>query len=258
MVESEGFKYGDGFQIIIPFLSVYILVAGAAYTLGYWALFPINIFDYIGVVDIAKSSVPGLMVSVLMIFSMVVKNVFMNNFNNDSVEVAESKYASFLIKHKRIFVSLFTMMPISLYVPIAFYPRFVVEYANVFDWLLWVFTGLACVVSYIYLISKGYANKLNSRRFMLGATIITMIFVPLASFSIGFGQARQLILGVKYNYVLTSLNESTVNVSELDRYIGYYGGKYFFWEPRSGLVKIDSSVSKLYIKTIGFNSGILK
>ncbi|UNU87903.1 hypothetical protein [Aeromonas dhakensis] len=252
MSVKNNYILADRIPFIISFLTVYMLIAGAAYTLGFWALFPVNIFDFIGVVDIAKSSVPGLMVSVLVIFSVYVHHSFKSEFRKEITPTADNKYADFLINNKNIFVSVFMLMPITLYAFMSYTPSFVIEYSSMFEYLLWAFVLLSCVVVYIYFVSNGYVRRLNNRKYMTGVTIITMIFVPLASFTIGFGQAKNLILGVKYNYVLSTLNAVEVNVSGSDRYLGYYGGKYFTWDPNVGLVKIYADKNMLYVKSFEY------
>lgn len=237
---------------MVSFLSVYMLVAGAAYTLGFWALFPVNVFDFIGVVDIAKSSIPGLMVSVLIIFSAYIYHTFSHGFQNKIVPTEDNKYASFLNEHKQIFISILMLMPTSLYATLAYAPKFVLKYPSLFELALWSFVVLSCVVLYIYFVSNGYVENLNNRKYMSGVTIITMVFVPLASFSIGFGQAKNIILGMKYSYVLSTLNVAEGNVGEKDRYLGYYGGKYFTWDPNTELVKIFSDSNMLYVKSFEY------
>ncbi|MFM5810070.1 hypothetical protein ACET6J_05095 [Aeromonas veronii] len=255
MEMKSGFIVADKIPFIISFLSVYVLVSGAAYTLGFWALFPVNIFDFISIIDIAKSSISGLMISLLIIFSVYVHHSFASarDFQGDVVQTADNKYAGFLIKHKKIFISVLMLMPTTLYALIAYGHNFVVEFVNVFEFALWAFVLLSCLVVYIYFEINGYVKKLNSRKYMIGVTIITMVFVPLASFSVGFGQAKNIILGTKYTYVQPTLNITSENIEKQDRYLGFYGGKYFTWDPNFSLVKIQSDNRNVYLKLFEYH-----
>jgi hypothetical protein len=42
---------------VIYFTSVYLLITGALYEIGYWSRFSINIFEYIGLTDVVKQAI---------------------------------------------------------------------------------------------------------------------------------------------------------------------------------------------------------
>ncbi|MDX7877691.1 hypothetical protein [Aeromonas veronii] len=250
MIENEGYKMADRLPLVISFLSVYILVSGTSYMLGFWALFPLSIFDYIGVVDIAKSSIPGLMISVLVVSSQYVFRVFMHGFSNELSPVEESKTRMFIIKYKKIILTLLTFLPTCLYAFIDSWPSYVIKYHELVTLTIWFVALLGAFAVYIYFFSKGYTERLNSKKYIFGATVITLVFVTISSFAVGFGKSANILDGVRYSYVLSGDSASDINVSEQDRYIGYYGGKYFLWDPIDRLVKVSSSDTEL--RVVGF------
>ncbi|WKS83349.1 hypothetical protein NHU86_12135 [Aeromonas caviae] len=258
MIENEGYKLADRIPLLISFLSIYILVAGTSYTLGYWALFPINIFDFIGVVDIAKSSIPGLMISVLVVSSQLVFRIFFHDFSNELAPVEESKFTTLLIKYKKIILILFTFIPTCLYAFMDPWPSYVIKYHDIVTSAIWFFAFLSAITVYIYFVSNGYIRVMNTRKYIMGVTIISLVFVPFASFAVGFGKAANIIKGVRYSYVLPAVITDGIKSGELERYLGFYGGKYLLWEPNGRLVRVVSGEKELSIKTFDFESVQIK
>lgn len=253
MVSGDGWGVTDKFPLIIYFLSVYILITGAAYTLGYWALFPINIFDYIGVVDIAKSSIPGLMVSVLIVSSQFIARVFTNKFSSKEQPVEESKITSLLLKYKRILLAIYILLPTCLYALMELWPSYAIKYHGIVNSLMWFFSFLSIVVIYVFFVSNGYVRSLSFSKYMLGLTILSLVFVTLASFAVGFGRAVNIISGYKFSYISTTLSDFEIDVENKDRYLGFYGGKYLLWEPNKKLVKIISGDKDINVKAFDSN-----
>jgi len=258
MIENDGYKLAERLPLLISFLSIYILVAGTSYTLGYWALFPINIFDFIGVVDIAKSSIPGLMISVLIVSSQFVFRIFFHDFSNELAPVEESKYTTLLIKFKKTILILFTLLPTCLYAFMDPWPTYVIKYHSMVTFAIWLVAFLGALTVYIYFVSKGYVKELNSKKYILGVTIVSLVFVTFSSFAVGFGRAANLINGIRYSYIIPEGNTSQIKVNESERYLGFYGGKYFLWEPSRKFVKVVSGETELGIKTFDFESVSLK
>ena len=151
MIETEGYKLADRLPLVISFLSAYILLSGTSYTLGFWALFPISVFDYIGVVDIAKSSIPGLMISVLVVSSQFIFRVFIHGFSNELTSVEESETEKFIIKHKKLILTMLTLLPTCLYAFMDSWPSYAIEYHSVVSIIIWFIAVLGALAVYIYL-----------------------------------------------------------------------------------------------------------
>lgn len=96
-MEQNKDKEYEKFPLIIYSLTIYFFVLGATHTLGRWALFPINIFDFMGVVDIAKSAAPN--VALVLIF-LVIQSIFLHltNKNDLNLIVEQSSYIEGLLK----------------------------------------------------------------------------------------------------------------------------------------------------------------
>ncbi|MDH1846909.1 hypothetical protein SJS84_12605 [Aeromonas caviae] len=248
VIHNGGHKIAENIPLIISFLSGYILVVGASYTLGYWALFPINIFDYIGLVDIAKSSIPALMVSMLIISSQFISNLFTNKFSDTNDVVEKNSTTKFLVKCRLLVAVLFTTSITALSVLISSKPEVAIEYHVLVNALIWGVSILSPVLLYIFLVYKGYVERLNFSKYFYGLTILSLVFITTASFAVGFDKAIGIINGSKYSYVSSTLHPAEENLDKKDRYLGFYGGKYFLWEPNKKLVKIVSGEKELNIK----------
>ncbi|BBT62659.1 hypothetical protein WP8S18E02_24560 [Aeromonas hydrophila] len=241
----------EHFPLLIYSVTIYLFIAGTAYTFGAWALFPINIFDYMGVVDIAKSSVPSIMFSFGIASTQIITHLFVNRFSDEVVPVQHSKLTVFLTKHiKIIYVSFLLSFCVS-FVFINERPELVIKYDNYIIIILWATVLFSAVLTYLYMVVKGFADELNARKYAIGLTIITLVIIAFACFTIGFTKSVNIINGKKFNYVGYSsekVSDVKFSVMEKDRYLGFYGGKNFMWDPLSRSVKIVSGDEDIKIK----------
>lgn len=241
----------EHFPLLIYSVTIYLFIAGAAYVFGYWALFPINIFDYMGVVDIAKSSVPSIMFSFGIASSQVIAHLFVNRFSDEVVPVQHSKLTVYLTKYIKIIYLFFMLSFCGPFVFINERPELVIKYDSYIILVLWVTVLFSAVLTYLYMVVKGFADELNARKYAIRLTIITLVTLAFACFTIGFTKSVNIINGKKFNYVDYSsekMGSVKLSVMEKDRYLGFYGGKNFMWDPLSRSIKIVSGDEDIEIK----------
>lgn len=241
----------EHFPLLIYSVTIYLFIAGAAYVFGYWALFPINIFDYMGVVDIAKSSVPSIMFSFGIASSQVITHLLVNRFSDEVLPVQHSKLTVYLTKHIKIIYLFFMLSFCGPFVFINERPELVIKYDSYIILVLWGTVLFSAVLTYLYMVVKGFVDELNARKYAIGLTIITLVTLAFACFTIGFTKSVNIINGKKFNYVDYSSEKMggvKLSVMEKDRYLGFYGGKNFMWEPLSCSIKIVSGDEDIEIK----------
>lgn len=251
MSKSYEVKNIEHFPLLIYSVTIYLFIAGAAYVFGSWALFPINIFDYMGVVDIAKSSVPSIMFSFGIASSQVITHLFVNRFSDEVVPVQHSKLTVYLTKHIKIIYLFFLLSFCGPFVFINERPELVIKYDSYIILVLWGTVVFSAVLTYLYMVVKGFADELNARKYAIGLTIITLVTLAFACFTIGFTKSINIINGKRFNYVDYSsekMGSVELSIMEKDRHLGFYGGKNFMWDPLSRSIKIVSGDEDIKIK----------
>ncbi|WP_310598312.1 hypothetical protein [Aeromonas aquatica] len=247
MEASEGRSMLERFPQYIYALTMLFFIEGAANTFGYWILFPINIFDYMGLVDIAKSSASSVMISLFVIFAHMTLTLFTHQFTSELVPVQHHSIIKYLVKNKAWLVSFFILMLFYFFILMQRWPWLVLEYEATI-YIIFFMAFITAVLTYIFMIENGFADRLNTRRYMVGCMIILLVTsIPMA-FGFGFSKATNIINGIKFNYVASDFNMAEEDIMKSDRYLGYYSGKYITWSPSQKMVQVVAGNGSLNIK----------
>lgn len=238
----------ERFPLFIYSVTIYLLVAGAAYVFGFWALFPINIFDFMGVIDIAKSSLPNIMFSFGIVSTQLIAHLFINGYTSEIVQVKHGKITEFLVRHVKVVYFLFMLSFCGPFVFISERPDVVIKHHGAMVFILWSTVLLAALLTYSYMVFKGFVEHLNAKRYLINLVVITLVVLTFSSFAIGFTKAINIISGVRFSYISQATEQNEEQILKQNRYLGFYGGKYFLWNPLSGEVITTDSSGTLSIK----------
>lgn len=245
----------EQFPLAIYCLTIYFFVLGATYTLGRWVLFPINIFDFMGVVDIAKSAAPSV---VLVLIFLVVQSMLMYFTNKHSLKlIFESavdierflKNATVIAKWVIVVVVFISFS--GLVIMISKGPKLLSEYGNVSMMAIAVPILLILVMAHIIMINESV--KRSVAWYYYSMALFTLTLAPFFSFSTGLIGTMKIINGKSFNYIATGVENSADDLMERDRYLGYYGERYFVWNPKDGVIKTLPSSQSLKIKRYSGN-----
>lgn len=254
-MEQNKDKEYEKFPLIIYSLTIYFFVLGATHTLGRWALFPINIFDFMGVVDIAKSAAPN--VALVLIF-LVIQSIFLHltNKNELNLIVEQSSYIEGLLKKVSailiwaIMVVAFISFTGLIYI-VSKGPKLLSEYGNISMFVIATPMLLILIMAYVIIVNESVKRTSVWKYYAMA--LCTLALAPFFSFMIGFVGAIKIIDGKRFNYIVSGVENGEDDIVSRDRYLGYYGDKYFVWSPKDELVKILPNSQDLKIKQYNKN-----
>ncbi|WP_439845384.1 hypothetical protein [Aeromonas veronii] len=249
-MEQNKNRIYEQFPLAIYCLTIYFFVLGAAYTLGRWALFPINIFDFMGVVDIAKSAAPSV---VFLLTFLVVQSMLMYLTNQHGLKLAfESTVDIEGFLNKATVIAKWVIIVVIL---ICFFgfgivmskgPKFISEYGNVILICMFIPIIIIIIIAYIIMINESVKSSGASHYYYMA--LFTLALAPFLSFSIGLVGTMKIIGGKSFNYIAIGVESGADDLMGRDRYLGYYGDKYFVWDPKDGVIKTFPSSQNLKIK----------
>lgn len=243
-------KIYERLPLVIYCLSIYLFVLGAIHTLGRWALFPINIFDFMGVVDIAKSAAPSL---ALVLVFLVIQSILIYLINDKDLKEAagsNAKLERFFNKVSAVIVWAIPLVVIisimGLFFVIKKSPEILFEYGSMITIVIVIPISLISIMAYIIIINESL--KRARVWYYYSMIYFTLALAPFFSFLTGFVGSVGIIRGTAFDYIATGIENGADDIMSRDRYLGYYAGMYFVWNPNGGIVKTLPSGQGLQFK----------
>lgn len=232
-------KVYEHLPLAIYCLSIYFFVLGAINTLGRWLLFPINIFDFMGVVDIAKSAAPS--IAVVLVF-LVLQSIIIYLMNAQDLKEAAGNYVSienFFKKASAVVVWGALLVIIISFTGLFFVikksPKILYEYGDMSSIVIAIPISLISIMAYIIIINESL--KRVSAWYYYSMIFCTLALAPFFSFWTGFVGSVGIIRGAAFDYIATGIENGADDIMSRDRYLGYYGGTYFVWNPSNEVIK---------------------
>lgn len=249
-MEQDKNKGSEHLPLIMYSLTIYFFVLGASHTLGKWALFPINILDFMGVADMAKSAASY---AVLVFIFLVIQSItiYLTNKKSFNFMFENSLHVEgFLNKTTAILVpAILTVVLISflgLILLLLKGSKLLFEYGSISIVIMLAPVTLILIMAYIIIINESI--KRSSTWLYYSMALCTLTLAPLINFMVGLVGAVAIINGESFSYIATGVENGSDDIMSRDRYLGYYGDRYFVWNPKDEVIKTLPSSQSLKIK----------
>jgi hypothetical protein len=212
---------------IFSIFSIYLLVVGILYLFSFWSNFDVNIFEYLALSDVIKITlIPIGSIFIIIIIGEIFHNLTDNKFSLfsalEEVSNVESvqKPVGIIKEYKNIILLIGCIVFIK-------YP------------FIWIFFAIFLVLDITILIAESNLLPSISDENARIYTLYFLILLPFLSIAVGQDNARKILYGDKYKYIILETQDIKLKV------LGHAGSyNFFISEDNKEIVIIDDS--KLY------------